>query len=100
VDIKCPASGEAHRNEWSNIDRLTPDDEVKFVIADRQDYEFARDVVRRFDLSRRCRTVLFSPVHGTMDLQALAGWVLTDALPVRLQVQLHKYIWGPHVRGV
>jgi 7-carboxy-7-deazaguanine synthase len=100
MDVKCPGSGEAHRNDWTNIDRLTRRDEVKFVIADRVDYEFARDVVRRFNLAGRCGAVLFSPVHATMDLPTLAAWIMADALPVRLQVQLHKYIWGADVRGV
>jgi 7-carboxy-7-deazaguanine synthase len=99
VDIKCPGSGESHRNEWSNVELLTPQDEVKFVIADRRDYEFAREVLRRHQLDRRC-TVLFSPVHAVLDLETLSAWILSDNLPVRLQVQLHKYIWGADVRGV
>jgi 7-carboxy-7-deazaguanine synthase len=100
VDVKCPGSGEASRNHWPNLDVLGPRDEVKFVIADRADYEFARGVVRERDLAARVRSVLFSPVHGVLPLRPLAGWILEDALPVRLQVQLHKYIWGPEVRGV
>lgn len=100
VDVKCPGSGEADRNDWGNLDRLTPDDQVKFVIQDRFDYEFARDVVERHELDRRCAAVLFSPVHGVLDPQALAAWVLEDRLPVRLQLQIHKYIWGAEARGV
>lgn len=100
VDVKCPASGEAHRMCWENLDRLGEGDEVKFVMADRADYEYARDVVGRYRLHERCRSVLFSPVHGVLDLRALAAWVLADRLPVRLQVQLHKYIWGAEARGV
>jgi 7-carboxy-7-deazaguanine synthase len=100
VDVKCPASGESHRNHWDNLDLLGPRDEVKFVIADRGDYEFARDVLRHHGLAARVGHVLFSPVHGDMPLLPLAQWVLEDHLPVRLQVQLHKYIWGPQVRGV
>jgi 7-carboxy-7-deazaguanine synthase len=100
VDVKCPGSGEAHRNEWRNLELLSPRDEVKFVIRDRADYEFARDVVRSRGLDRRAWPALFSPVHGVLDLEPLAGWILADALPVRLQPQLHKYIWGAHVRGV
>jgi 7-carboxy-7-deazaguanine synthase len=100
VDVKCPGSGEAHRNEWANLDLLTPHDDVKFVLRDRADYEFARDVVVGHALAGRCATVLFSPVHGVLELKPLAEWILEDRLPVRLQVQLHKYVWGADVRGV
>ena len=100
VDVKCPGSGEADRNDWGNLDRLSPHDEVKFVIRDRADYEFARDVVRRHDLQHRCATVLFSPVHRVLDPRELSGWALEDQLPVRIQVQLHKYIWGDDALGV
>lgn len=100
LDVKCPASGEAHRNDWSNLDRLRPHDEVKFVIQDRADYEYARDVVRRHDLACRAAAVLFSPVHGVLDPKRLSEWVLADRLPVRLQLQVHKYIWDPGTRGV
>ena len=100
LDVKCPGSGEAHRMDWDNLDRLRPHDEVKFVIKDRADYEFARDVVRQRDLGARAGAVHFSPVHGEMDLRTLSEWVLADHLPVRVQVQLHKYIWDPSTRGV
>jgi 7-carboxy-7-deazaguanine synthase len=100
VDVKCPGSGEAHRNHWPNLDRLTAHDEVKFVIADRVDYEYARDVLERHRLAGRVEAVLFSPVHGGLEPQALAGWMLEDRLPVRLQLQMHKYIWGADARGV
>jgi 7-carboxy-7-deazaguanine synthase len=100
VDVKCPGSGEAARNHWENLERLAPHDEVKFVIQDRADYEFARDVTARYDLPSKARSVLFSPVHGALDLKTLSAWILADRLPVRLQVQLHKYIWGSDVRGV
>ncbi|MEZ5288018.1 MAG: hypothetical protein R2712_25135 [Vicinamibacterales bacterium] len=100
VDIKCPGSGEADRTDWSNLAHLTTDDEVKFVIADRADYEYARTIVQREDLAARCRAVLFSPVHGEQDPRALAEWVLADRLPVRMQLQLHKFIWSPDTRGV
>lgn len=100
VDVKCPGSGEAARNHWPNLELVGAADEVKFVIADRADYEFARGVVRERGLADRVRAVLFSPVHGGLDLRLLAQWILEDALPVRLQVQLHKHIWGPEVRGV
>lgn len=100
VDVKCPASGESGKNHWPNLDRLTTRDEVKFVIQDRADYEFAKDVVARYNLPERCRAVLFSPVHGVLDPKRLAEWILADRLRVRLQLQAHKYIWGPETRGV
>ena len=100
MDIKCPGSGEADRADWANLDRLRSQDQVKFVIRDRVDYEYARDVVRRHDLGRRCAATLFSPVHGVLDPKQLAMWVLDDGLPVRVQLQLHKYIWGSEARGV
>jgi len=100
LDVKCPGSGEAHRMDWANLDRLRPHDEVKFVIKDRADYEYARDIVRRRDLPSRSAAIHFSPVHGEMDLRLLSEWVLADRLPVRVQVQLHKYIWDPSTRGV
>jgi 7-carboxy-7-deazaguanine synthase len=100
MDVKCPGSGEAHRNDWANLDRLAPHDQVKFVIRDREDYEFAREVVGRHRLAGRVAAVLFSPVHGVLDPRALAAWVLEDGLDVRLQLQVHKYIWGADARGV
>lgn len=100
MDIKCPGSGESDKTDWDNLARLTRADQVKFVIADRADYEFARDVVRRHDLVRRCGAVLFSPVHGELEPRRLAEWVLADRLPVRVQLQLHKFIWDPQTRGV
>jgi len=100
MDVKCPGSGESDRNEWANIDRLGSRDQVKFVIKDRADYEYARDVVQRRDLAARAAAIHFSPVHGEMDLRTLSEWVLADRLPVRVQVQLHKYIWDPSTRGV
>lgn len=100
MDVKCPGSGESHRNDWANIDRLGSRDQVKFVIKDRVDYEYARDTLARHALDRRCDAVLFSPVHGVMNAKALSEWILEDKLPVRLQLQIHKHIWGPEVRGV
>jgi 7-carboxy-7-deazaguanine synthase len=100
IDVKCPGSGEAAKNHWANLDRLRPTDEVKFVIKDRADYEYARDVVARHGLIGRCAAILFSPVHGVQDARQLAEWVLADRLPVRVQLQTHKYIWDPHTRGV
>ena len=100
LDVKCPGSGEAHRNEWSNLDRLRPHDQVKFVIKDRADYEFARDVVRERRLASRAAAIHFSPVHGELQPQVLSEWVLADRLPVRVQLQVHKYIWPVGTRGV
>ena len=100
LDVKCPASGEASKNDWSNLDRLGPHDEVKFVVQDRGDYEFAREVNARHNLAARAAAVLISPVHGVLDAKTLSEWMLEDRLPARLQLQLHKYIWSPSTRGV
>lgn len=100
MDLKCPGSGECERNDWSNLDRLAAPDEVKFVIADRRDYEWSRDVVREHGLADRCRQVLFSPVWGSVAPRDLVAWILEDALPVRFQVQMHKVVWAPDTRGV
>ena len=99
MDVKAPGSGETHRMDWGNLERLRAQDEVKFVIADRRDYEWSRDLARERHLADRC-TVLFSPVHGTLAPGELARWVLDDGLPVRLQVQLHKDLWPGVERGV
>ncbi len=100
LDVKCPGSGESGKNDWSNLDRLRPHDEVKFVVKDRADYEYARDVIARHDLATRAAAVHVSPVHGVMNARTLSEWVLADKLPVRVQLQLHKYIWDPATRGV
>jgi 7-carboxy-7-deazaguanine synthase len=100
MDVKCPGSGEAHRTDWNNLDRLRPHDEIKFVVRDRGDYEYAREVIDRFALPRRVQAVHLSPVHGVLDPRVLSEWVLADRLPVRVQLQLHKYIWSPETRGV
>jgi 7-carboxy-7-deazaguanine synthase len=100
MDVKCPGSGEAAKHDAANFGRLRPHDEVKFVIVDRADYEYARDVVTRERLLEKTAAVLFSPVHGRLDPKTLSEWVLADRLAVRVQLQLHKYIWGPDVRGV
>jgi 7-carboxy-7-deazaguanine synthase len=99
LDVKCPGSGMAERMYWPNVDRLAAQDEVKFVIKDRTDYEWAREVVRSRNLAARC-TVLMSPVFGEVDARQLAEWVLADRLPVRFQLQMHKQIWAPDMRGV
>jgi 7-carboxy-7-deazaguanine synthase len=105
MDLKCPGSGEVEKNRWENLDHLTAKDEVKFVVADRADYEWAREVIRSRGLDRRVEegtlnALLISPVHDAVDLEALASWILEDRLPVRFQVQLHKYIWDPDRKGV
>jgi len=100
MDLKCPGSGEAEANDWSNVERLEPGrDELKFVIRDRRDYEWALDRVRDRGLADRF-TVHFSPVHGEMDRRELAGWILEDGAPVRLNLQIHKFIWDPETKGV
>jgi 7-carboxy-7-deazaguanine synthase len=99
VDIKCPGSGEAERNRWENLEHLRPADELKFVIKDRADYEWARRQLRDRGLDQRC-AVLFSPVSDALDPGDLAGWVLEDGLSVRVQVQLHKILWPGVTRGV
>ena len=111
LDVKCPSSGEAGRNLWSNLEHLRPRDEVKFVIGDRADYEYAREVIQRHGLAGRCAALLLSPIHEQprgleiagargLPLKTLAEWILADGLPVRMQIQLHKWIWGRDVRGV
>jgi 7-carboxy-7-deazaguanine synthase len=100
LDVKCPGSGEAEKNDWSNLERLRPHDEVKFVVRDRADYEYAREAIARHDLPRRAAAIHLSPVHGVMNPRTLSEWVLADSLPVRVQLQLHKYIWDPTTRGV
>lgn len=93
MDLKAPGSGEAARNLWTNLAALTPHDEVKFVLADRADYDWARAALDQHALAQRCE-VLFSPVHGRLAPRELAEWILADRLPVRMQIQLHKLLWG------
>ena len=100
LDVKCPGSGEAAKTDWTNLDRLRPHDEVKFVIKDRADYDYARDVISRYGLAERAAAIHLSPVHDVMHPRTLSEWVLQDSLPVRVQLQLHKYIWDPATRGV
>ena len=100
LDVKCPASGEAGRNHWPNLERLRPEmDEVKFVVADLADWEFAKEIFAKYDLANRCKEILISPVHG-IDMRPLAEAVSQSGLKVRLNLQLHKYIWGVDVHGV
>jgi 7-carboxy-7-deazaguanine synthase len=101
LDVKCPASGEEARNDWSNLERLREDrDEVKFVVADEADWLYAKRVIEEKSLETRSHAVLISPVWGQIDLQQLANWIAASGLNVRMQLQLHKYIWGPEVHGV
>lgn len=100
VDVKCPGSGESGRMHWPNLDLLTGLDEVKFVIADRADFDYASDVVATYDLVRRAGAVHFSPAWGLVDPADLAAWILDSGLRVRLQLQQHKYIWEPAARRV
>lgn len=101
LDVKCPASGEAERNYWLNLERLRPQmDEVKFVVADAGDWNFARQIIKEYQLEQRAKAILISPAWGLIDLQELASWVAASGLNLRMQLQLHKYIWGPEVHGV
>ena len=101
LDIKCPASGEAERNDWSNLERLRPEmDEAKFVIADLDDWEFAKEIIEKYDLINRTKEILISPVHGVDNLPVIAETISKSGLPVRMNLQLHKYVWPPDQRGV
>lgn len=100
MDLKAPGSGESHRNRWSNLAHLGPRDEVKFVLADRADYEWMRGVVRERELASLGCALLVSPVWGSLEPRDLVAWMLEDALPVRLNMQLHKMIWGRDAQGV
>jgi 7-carboxy-7-deazaguanine synthase len=101
LDVKCPASGEAERNHWPNLERLRADkDEVKFVIVNFADWQYALAVIGRYHLDHRAKAVLVSPAWDTVDLQNMAEWISASGLDIRMQLQLHKYIWGPEVHGV
>jgi len=101
LDVKCPASGEAERNHWPNLTRLRPDlDEVKFVVADRADWDYVRQVVGDYDLENRARSILISPAWEQINLPELADWIVASGVNARMQLQLHKYIWGPDAHGV
>ena len=99
MDIKCPSSGEADKMNWQNINHIDANDQVKFVVGSREDYQFAKDTIIKYGLADMC-PVLISPVFGKIDLDELAGWILQDKLAVRMQLQMHKYIWKPDKRGV
>jgi 7-carboxy-7-deazaguanine synthase len=101
LDVKCPASGEEARNHWPNLGRLRRErDEVKFVIANRGDWDFTREIIKRHQLEKLAKAILISPVWGEVDLKEVADWVSSSGLNVRMQLQLHKFIWGPEKRGV
>jgi 7-carboxy-7-deazaguanine synthase len=100
VDLKAPGSNESHRNRWANIDHLTRRDEVKIVLADRIDYEWARSIIREHRLADRVNAVLLSCVWGELDPKDLVQWVLQDKLPARIQIQIHKVIWDSQTQGV
>ena len=101
LDVKCPASGESERNYWANLERLRADkDEVKFVVTDLNDWEFAREIIEKYDLETRAKEILISPIFGIENLQKIAETVANSGLKVRLNLQLHKYIWGANVHGV
>jgi 7-carboxy-7-deazaguanine synthase len=100
LDVKCPGSGEADRNHWANLERLNPRDEIKFVIKDRADFDFALEIIRKYRLDEREPSILFSPVWDETELKDLAVWVLQSGVRGRMQLQMHKYIWGAETRGV
>jgi 7-carboxy-7-deazaguanine synthase len=101
LDVKCPGSGEESRNEWSNLNRLRADkDEVKFVIANADDWSYAQKIILEYKLEENTKAILISPAWDQLDLKDLANWIVTSGLNVRMQLQLHKYIWGPDVHGV
>jgi len=99
MDIKCPSSGECDKMDWSNLDCLKSQDEVKFVVGNREDYEWAKQVIKQHDLSAKC-SILISTVYGQVTPKDVAGWILEDKLPARFQLQMHKYIWDPTERRV
>lgn len=100
LDVKCPNSGMETKNLWTNLDHIRHHDEIKFVIADHTDYLYAQDVLKKYRLAERVSEILFSPVHGQLDAQQLVQWILIDRLPVRLNLQIHKFIWSPDTKGV
>jgi len=100
LDVKCPGSGMAAKNDLNNLQQLKEHDEVKFVLLDRRDYEFAQSICDKYSLYQRKHPILFSPVHGKLDPKELSAWIIEDQLPVRLNLQIHKYIWTPETKGV
>ena len=100
MDLKTPSSGEEGRNLYANIAHLTPRDELKFVVGSREDYDWAREKMREHDLAGKVNAVLLSPVFGKIAPSDMVSWILEDKLPVRFQLQMHKFIWEPRARGV
>lgn len=100
LDVKCPGSGMSERNYWKNLEQLKEHDEVKFVISDERDYAYALEVCKKYNLFTRTKAVLFSPVFDQLDPKQLVQWILKDKVPVRLNLQLHKFIWSPQTIGV
>ncbi|MGM0440783.1 MAG: radical SAM protein [Chlamydiota bacterium] len=100
LDIKCPSSGEVSANNFSNLAIISDHDEIKFVIADKTDYQYACSICEQYNLYQHKDRILFSPVHATLDPRELIGWILKDRLPIRLNIQAHKYIWGAQEQGV
>jgi 7-carboxy-7-deazaguanine synthase len=100
MDLKAPGSGESARNRWANLEHITSRDEIKLVLSDRADYEWMRDVIRARELARRTPNLLASTVFGKLATKQLVTWVLEDKLPVRVQLQMHKYVWAPETQGV
>lgn len=100
LDVKCPQSGMAEKNDWSNLSRVRRHDEVKFVLADRVDYEWAKEVISKYSLLTKAGNVLLSPVFGELPPKELVKWMVEDKLPARVNLQIHKYIWTPTQRGV
>jgi 7-carboxy-7-deazaguanine synthase len=100
LDVKCPGSGMDHKNFLKNLERLQPHDQVKFVVAHQQDYQYAKEICSQFKLFERNQEVLLSPVHGQLEPKQLIEWFLNDKLPFRLNLQIHKFIWHPETKGV
>lgn len=100
LDIKCPGSGMSEKNHWENLGTIRPQDEVKFVLADMTDYHYAKNTCEKYGLFKLGRQILFSPVHDMLDPKQLVGWILEDKIPVRLNLQIHKFIWSPGAKGV
>jgi 7-carboxy-7-deazaguanine synthase len=99
LDLKCPGSGMSDKNLFENLDVIKPTDEVKFVIMNREDYDWSKEIIKKYKLDKKCE-ILFSPVFGSIEPEQITNWILEDKLNVRFQLQLHKYIWNPERRGV